>query len=915
MELQALLVLCGIGLVGAAVLLLMGLFSTSGTSYEEAIAQQRRATSELLALAENKNKSKKTSKKANKKLAKKEKKEIVTAATGSEPESEAPAESGVEDDSVPSKPHVEFNPDVVIENPTDNPLNIAMKVAEKNEAKKEEIIEKKEGKAPKQSKGTKATPKQTTSEPAKEEPASEKQNIGEVPLEQRKGKKSEKKIVPETLDIVEEVVPPLNAPQPNELTTDKLLRQALPPAPAPVPSPPAKSKKKKTDQDLLTLMANEGSGVAFTELIRVVRQATLSNDEKQILTDALFNHEHLPAHSEWTEGPNDPMQKLKKQLADKEKALADELEASKALKAKVQELRANLNAERAAGSTARAEQHTQQTRLQRLLEEHHSISQEKKTLIAQLSELEAQIARMDLIMQRLSESEVGLRAELAARIVEAGQAREEAVLAHQNNADLTQRLQEANLVIADLEQQRQFAVHAEQLAQARLAGFNELQNDMQRLTAKAQAAETNAETLKNEMEKQKEEFTKEITSLQEQLAERETELAELKQLKAAPEQNGLPPNSVNDEQKAAELAMVESTVESLRNDLISAQESISEQKKQVASLQEQIAQYRDKNNELRTKNWKVVEALQTAEKALTTRVVPAMPARDALAEAVVKAQEQHFAEVANVLRAVCPTAAPNSSTGQEWLQAFAENLKKELTRKETEKQQVEKDLASKLLEKDNARKQIEIEMQKKLQEKELALKEIETKMQQQIQDKELACKLNASELQKKLQDELTAKEKSERELLQKLQEELSLKEKLASELQKKEVHIQQPIIDDSRVKDLESQNVYLQEQVKKYKSIIDDTEDVLSRLQQKVSREEARWQTELENRQSDLESMRQRAVQQMQNKIDSLQAELQRLQTKNNSHSFADAERIVEEKLMAGCASNHETEVHNGPLQ
>lgn len=49
-------------------LLLMGLFSASGTSYEEAIAQQRRATSELLALAENKSKSKKTNKKANKKV-------------------------------------------------------------------------------------------------------------------------------------------------------------------------------------------------------------------------------------------------------------------------------------------------------------------------------------------------------------------------------------------------------------------------------------------------------------------------------------------------------------------------------------------------------------------------------------------------------------------------------------------------------------------------------------------------------------------------------------------------------------------------------------------------------------------------------------------------------------------------------
>lgn len=68
MELQALLVLCGVGVAGLAMLLLMGLFSASGTSYEEAIAQQRRATTELLALAENKNKPKKKEKKANKKV-------------------------------------------------------------------------------------------------------------------------------------------------------------------------------------------------------------------------------------------------------------------------------------------------------------------------------------------------------------------------------------------------------------------------------------------------------------------------------------------------------------------------------------------------------------------------------------------------------------------------------------------------------------------------------------------------------------------------------------------------------------------------------------------------------------------------------------------------------------------------------
>lgn len=42
--------------------------------------------------------------------------------TGSEQESEAPAESGVEDDVMPApKGHVEFNPAVVVDAPRDTP--------------------------------------------------------------------------------------------------------------------------------------------------------------------------------------------------------------------------------------------------------------------------------------------------------------------------------------------------------------------------------------------------------------------------------------------------------------------------------------------------------------------------------------------------------------------------------------------------------------------------------------------------------------------------------------------------------------------------------------------------------------------------------------------------------------------------
>lgn len=301
------LVLCGVGVAGLAMLLLMSLFSASGTSYEEAIAQQRRATTELLALAESKNKPKKKEKKANKKQAKKEKtKDNASAMTGSELESEAPAENGVDDDSVPAaKGHVEFSPSVVVDVPRDTPPNV--KVSEKVE----EVVDKKD-KVVKPVKPAKIVAKSVPPavEVVKEEVTRERHNSGDGPKEQRKAKKTDKKQpMEEGVEVVrEEIVPPLNVPQPSELTTEKLLKQALaaaPPSPVAAPSPPGgKNKKKKAEPNVLSLMAaSDSSGVNVAELVRVVREAALSRNEIQILTDALLNkhHDPLPEHSEWSE--------------------------------------------------------------------------------------------------------------------------------------------------------------------------------------------------------------------------------------------------------------------------------------------------------------------------------------------------------------------------------------------------------------------------------------------------------------------------------------------------------------------------------------------------------------------------------------------------------------------------------------
>ncbi|XP_063628058.1 ribosome-binding protein 1 [Cydia splendana] len=915
MELQALLVLCGVGVVVVAVLLLMGLFSASGTSYEEAIAQQRRATTELLALAENKNKPKKSNKKAIKKLARKEKNKDNAVTTGSEVESEAPAESGVDEDTVPpAKPHVEFCPPVVVDVPRDTPPNVKIRkrgkdpkvkpilinkedpscisdpstppsptgsvsnhfeeihpkdefellqsslAAEKTPEKREEVVEKKEkpAKAAKAGKG-----KQPAPEPAKEE--RERHNSGEAPKEQRKGKKADKKQVED--EARAEVIPPLNVPQPSELTTDKLLKQALgaapastpasttAPAPAAATAPTGKNKKKKPEPNVLSLMAaGDGGGVNVGELVRVVRDAALSRTEIQILTDALLNkhHDPLPQHSEWTEGPNDPMQKLKKQLADKEKALADEVEASQALHAKLKELRATLNAERGrvtataraheqAAEAARAEIHTHQTRVKRLAEDNHQLQQENRLLQSKLAaegEFQQQRAQMEMHIQQLSEAEAALvaqlqtlQSELAARALEvagarceAGAARDAAIMAQQHAAELAQQLDQLSRDHARAMQERQLAQQLDQLSrdharamQERQAGMCYLQNNVQRVMSRAQFAEGNLDKQKEETDAQIKQLSSELVSLREQLAAREAELAEAKQMKAAPApaQNGLP----NDQHKSAELAKVESIVEALRSSLNAEQRANKEQKEALMQLQEQLHTYQEKNNELRTKNWKVMEALQTAEKALQAKSGSALPAPDPR-EATVAATAAAYAEAASVLRGALPAAAPSGPAGKAWVLQFTDNLKKEL-------------------------------------------------------------------------------------------------QKAASAPAPSPLPAPAPApAPDARVAELRAQNDQLQGLVDKYKKIIDDTEGVLSQLQANVTREEARWARQLADKQHELDSLRQHTLTQMQKKIDSLQAELQQKQAANHNHSFADSERLTEERLLtAGLSEKYKTDVCNGPLQ
>lgn len=49
-------------------------------------------------------------------------------------------------------------------------------------------------------------------------------------------------------------------------------------------------------------------------------------------------------------------------------------------------------------------------------------------------------------------------------------------------------------------------------------------------------------------------------------------------------------------------------------------------------------------------------------------------------DAIAKAQEAQYNEVASVLREACPAVAPGAGAGRDWLQAFARNLAAHLAR-------------------------------------------------------------------------------------------------------------------------------------------------------------------------------------------------------------------------------------------
>ncbi|XP_039951938.1 interaptin isoform X2 [Bactrocera tryoni] len=108
------------------------------------------------------------------------------------------------------------------------------------------------------------------------------------------------------------------------------------------------NKETAATKDLVLALdkLSDSDTIGVSLLMNLFRRAELNRSEIQILIDYLLNKQQdTPAtHSEWSD---DICQKLKRQLEEKEKALAEEQEASIGIQAKLRDLRTEINAERA----------------------------------------------------------------------------------------------------------------------------------------------------------------------------------------------------------------------------------------------------------------------------------------------------------------------------------------------------------------------------------------------------------------------------------------------------------------------------------------------------------------------------------------------------------------------------------------
>ncbi|GLV33417.1 aluminum tubes [Carabus blaptoides fortunei] len=623
MDLQSALVCVLVFVVSAAILLLISMFGMREKSYEEALAEQRQLTSGLLGTYQRPKPKEKKQKKAGKKV----KEKIVTSAsveteTTEESEATEVVTEVVQNDTPslsPSKSHVEFEEPPVVDSATTN-----------NKKEDQPLV--------KQEKS------EVEAKPARSAKVKHDKDSADQPA--KNNTKKEKKQQPIAVAIA---VAPVSEEAEQPVTKTTVVQ--------PVAQPQAQQgggaagnavkdrKKKKSEFNTL--------------------QQLSAGDKHDVNVSLLVPLHEAPAIvDEWSEGRADPVQKLKKQLAEKERALSEQQEAVLGARAKLQEVRAELNTERSRlaqnyrnlEETKNSELQAAMARMQGMNQKMQQMNEElvmTRKLRDELSAMQIQRQQLEMHLSQKQDAEATIQSQigqLGGELQEHKQVNtqlsmelqalrenshtekemlldrirqmEGQMMHYKNEADqkqdLSRQLEESRCMYKDLELRINVAMRNESdikmrcqqhLDEARHMEIGQKQLMDEKVTLQSELART------NQLHKQQQEDSQRLlVDMQSKLSSVQ---AEKSQLEAA---NGA---MAEDKQKDNMIDSLQQELDTVRSQLQQRESQLGAEldgaKKSLRDVESELQTQRTKNDDLRKRNWKVMEALNVAENALRTK--------------------------------------------------------------------------------------------------------------------------------------------------------------------------------------------------------------------------------------------------------------------------------------------------------
>lgn len=340
-------------------------------------------------------------------------------------------------------------------------------------------------------------------------------------------------------------------------------------------------------------------------LMHSLGRAELTRSEIQLLIDYLLNKQQdtiAVNHSDWSD---DIVQKLKKQLGEKDKQLAEEQDAVVSLQQKLRELKAEMNAERKSVHDELLQRRTESATLKRdmtdLLERNQVLKaqlvQMQQTVLAE-KKLDAENAHIQLA--QLQEVNSRLQSELQAQKAKESSAAEEwerRFLQKEDECRYYQR--EKEQMLHDKEQLAQTAERSCQELMQLKAGRHDYKVELLNLTNALHSAKDEVNAVNQENQNHR------VANVD--LAGQVAELkAQLRQYAVNADEHGKRATDLS-----GVIGQLKASIAERDSQLADFNETVQRMKEAEVQLNAEITAYKDKNNELRTRNWKLVEALQT----------------------------------------------------------------------------------------------------------------------------------------------------------------------------------------------------------------------------------------------------------------------------------------------------------------